>query len=721
MTLSLYDEVGKPLRISARVGKGGEGEVYSIEGTNQVVKFYTIRDVRERELKVREMLANDLAKKCPLVAFPTSLVFDRSRRFVGFTMAKISAHQPLHELYAPGARKVAFPQANYRFLVLTAANIARAIGAANTAGCIVGDINHSGILISLKATVTLIDADSFQVSGGGKILHCLVGVPEYTPPELQGKGLSGIVRTENHDAFGLAVAIFQLLFMGRHPFGGRYSGGDMPLEKAIGEFRFAYSTVRSVGMSPPPGVPTLSDFPIAIRNAFEAAFGPSGIKNRPTPREWIPLLDELRNSLRVCSANSLHQYPPTAAECPWCRMEERFLVPLFLPTITAVDLDSAKGPIIGDILVIWGAIEAVRPPPQKVFPEYLGTAPEPTAEMRATGKRRLAKKIIGWILVAAAVGIFLYKSSAALLALIMGGVGWYLLASKTTANRELEGAYKAIQTRLYEAQAEWERHNDATDFLQLKREFRDKKEEFDALPAKQKSHLENYARNRRTLQLSQFLSKQLIRNYAIPKIGDGRRAVLLSYGIETAADIREGALLAVPGFGPKTAQPLLNWRRHLESRFVYSAAETQADKTAIATIRAETAQRAAQLKFELGMGPAKLTQLASATSSKQAANLPFIEMIQRQRAQTVANLEALGGSPPHVARPISKASAGTPPLQTPSATGTRWPPTIGPQSTRCPKCGGNMVIRLAMRGHHRGNKFYGCLRYPNCSGTRPFP
>ena len=26
----------------------------------------------------------------------------------------------------------------------------------------------------------------------------------------------------NHDNFGLAVLIFQLLFMGRHPFSGRY-------------------------------------------------------------------------------------------------------------------------------------------------------------------------------------------------------------------------------------------------------------------------------------------------------------------------------------------------------------------------------------------------------------------------------------------------------------------------------------------------------------------
>src|SRR5689334_5734140 len=138
MTPSLFDQEGRPIRLSARIGKGGEGEVYSVEGADLVVKFYTIRDLRTRELKVRQMLANDLASKYPLVAFPRSMVFDRSQRFAGFTMSKVSAHKPLHELYSPGARKSNFPHANYRFLVLTAANIARAVGSANAAGCVIG-------------------------------------------------------------------------------------------------------------------------------------------------------------------------------------------------------------------------------------------------------------------------------------------------------------------------------------------------------------------------------------------------------------------------------------------------------------------------------------------------------------------------------------------------------------------------------------------------------
>lgn len=32
----------------------------------------------------------------------------------------------------------------------------------------------------------------------------------------------------------------------------------------------------------------------------------------------------------------------------------------------------------------------------------------------------------------------------------------------------------------------------------------------------------------------------------------------------------------------------------------------------------------------------------------------------------------------------------------------------------CPKCGAPMVLREAMRGDHKGEKFYGCSNYPKC-------
>jgi len=42
----------------------------------------------------------------------------------------------------------------------------------------------------------------------------------------------GLERSAGHDAFGLAVLLFHLLFMGRHPFAGRSLAGEMTIQYA---------------------------------------------------------------------------------------------------------------------------------------------------------------------------------------------------------------------------------------------------------------------------------------------------------------------------------------------------------------------------------------------------------------------------------------------------------------------------------------------------------
>ena len=196
MTLDIFSSDGSRLKLGTRIGRGGEGEIYAIDGTtDRAAKFYTVKDKAGREAKVRKMISNGFSNKSQLIAFPITSLFDGAGRFVGFTMQRVNGHKPLHELYSPGARKAEFPKADYRFLVRTAANIARAVASAHVASCIIGDINHSGILISDKATATLIDADSFQIIDGATRYLCKVGVPEYTPPELQGQRLNSVVRT----------------------------------------------------------------------------------------------------------------------------------------------------------------------------------------------------------------------------------------------------------------------------------------------------------------------------------------------------------------------------------------------------------------------------------------------------------------------------------------------------------------------------------------------
>jgi DNA-binding helix-hairpin-helix protein with protein kinase domain len=184
---------------------------------------------------------------------------------------------------------------------------------------VIGDLNQSGILIAKNAMATLIDCDSFQVTVSGRTFLCKVGKEEFTPPELQGIRFDQIVRTSNHDAFGLAVIIFYLLFMGRHPFDGKFVGrGDVPPRpKAISEYRFAYSCrTNDTRMVPPPHVPLLSDLPKELSDAFEIAFGPSGPSRRPTAADWVLMLERAELQVVGCQNNSAHHFFRAAPSCP---------------------------------------------------------------------------------------------------------------------------------------------------------------------------------------------------------------------------------------------------------------------------------------------------------------------------------------------------------------------------------------------------------------------
>src|SRR5207302_109259 len=117
---------------------------------------------------------------------------------------------------------------DWRFLIRTARNCAAAMTVIHDAGIVVGDVNQGGFLVTRDALVNVIDCDSFQIRTAIETYLCEVAVPEFLPPELHGRPLATTNRTPNHDAFGLAIIIFRLLMLGRHPFAGYRGQGDKP-------------------------------------------------------------------------------------------------------------------------------------------------------------------------------------------------------------------------------------------------------------------------------------------------------------------------------------------------------------------------------------------------------------------------------------------------------------------------------------------------------------
>jgi len=630
---------GNRVRITTVLGKGGEGIVYHIDGDSTVAaKIYLRGSAPARREKVQSMIRAELFKRYGVAAFPIDTLFDERKEFVGFTMRKVANAKPIHELYAPGSRKLEFQDANFQFLARAARNTAAAVASVHHAGCVIGDINHSGFLVDQRATVTLIDADSFQFHSGAAVYRCLVGASDYTPPELRGAALEKVDRVTSHDGFGLAVIVFQLLFMGRHPFAGRFTGqGEMPIEAAIKDGRFAYSLTRrtETRLEPPPFAPTLADVTPEVADLFERAFTakPASFMDRPGAVEWLGALSRFEATLVVCRSNSAHHHPKACPTCPWCRLEAGTGATLFLSSET-IQRVAARGNF--DLDAAMAAIERVlgpgaAPDPSASMPITAGLTPSPGA-VRARAARR-DRRTWASLIGVASILLMLNGIPAAFFGLLVAGalaIGGGnplepLVAAKVSAERVWQSALRDWQHEVGPSRFD----NKKAELIKLAAEHR-------ALIAHERHRLAVLEQERPTRQLTQFLERHLIAKAEIDGIKQGRKATLASYGIETAADVTQHQVRTVPGFGRVLTQKLMDWRNSMERGFVFDPA-IRTDPKAIQQVKDEIATRRAELNAALERGPFELEQLRTQTLAARAH--PTARLTEAHRALRQAEVD----------------------------------------------------------------------------------
>jgi len=364
----LFDASGQHIPLGKKIGAGGEGAVYDLPlyGADFVAKVYHQPLPTHRQAKLLAMVECGTESLRKIAAWPVDALYTtlRGGAICGFIMPKVIGYEPIHHLYGPGHRKQQFPNADWGFLVNTARNVAAAFDVIHAHNHVIADVNQNNIVVARNSIVKLIDCDSFQITTSAKNYLCEVGVGHFTPPELQGHSFHGVHRTRNHDNFGLAVLIFHLLLMGRHPYSGVYLGAEeMPVEKAIQEFRFAFgSNAGSKKMAPPPNSVPLNILPANIAWLFERAFSEesSYTKYRPTAREWLTALDALKEQLSTCSQITSHQYFDELNECPWCKLEQKSKIFFFNSPRPASPIE--LGPSSFDLVKVWEAINAVPSP-----------------------------------------------------------------------------------------------------------------------------------------------------------------------------------------------------------------------------------------------------------------------------------------------------------------------------------------------------------------------
>jgi DNA-binding helix-hairpin-helix protein with protein kinase domain len=643
MSTALFDSKGAPIVLGHELGMGGEGTVYELPGRpKHVAKLYNPqhRPDEAKEAKLTFMAESADEQLLEHVAWPESLLRQgRGGPIVGFLMPKLAGYQPIHATYSPARRRQERPKLAWDFLVHVARNLAAAFDTIHAHGHVVGDVNQGNILVADDSQVVLIDSDSFQIDANGTLHLCDVGVAHFVPPELQGQtSFIGVRRTQNQDNFGLAALIFHLLFGGRHPFSGvpLAQGVGQVLENDIKAFRYAYSRDHEKrGIAPPPRSIPINLVPERIEAMFQLAFTERGaIGGRPSAKEWVGALDELIPKLTRCPIAANHVFPQHLQRCPWCSLESQGVV-YFL------DLTGFTRAQTGFVLSkVWELIEAVPPPtPLKIpRPEDYPVVPVP-AEAQRKHKRTIGS--VRFFAAAATLAVVMTNPELWIPASVVGVGGAAAAgligkeereAERARRKNALDQAEKAYQDVVAAMQSE----AGIAGFRAKKVELQRLRQEYLALPRREKSELDQLHVTARERQLKRHLENQFIDTASIGGIGPQRKSNLRSFGIETAADVKKDEIAKIPGIGPHYTTALLNWRTECEQRFRFDGRKSISE-TDRNIVKAACAARKLALEATFRGGIEELQKLRERAAIRMAELQPRAVQAAKVLSQARSN------------------------------------------------------------------------------------
>ena len=206
--------------------------------------------------------------------------------------------------------------------------------------------------------------------------------------------------------------------------------------------------------------------------------------------------------------------------------------------------------------------------------------------------------------------------------------------------REIERAKRNDERRHQDIEQRWYKEAGGQRFQAKLRELEAKKQEYQSLGDVKQRRLRQLQQQSRDRQLYRYLDSFRIDRANINGIGPSRKANLQSFGIETAADVTERAVLDVPGFGPSYTRKLLYWRRAIESRFVFNPAKG-IDPADIQALERELTGIRLALEQVLNNGPSLLRQISNHVKATREVIRPALEDSIQKLAQAEADWKAV--------------------------------------------------------------------------------
>lgn len=300
----------------------------------------------------------------------------------------------------------------------------------------------------------------------------------------------------------------------------------------------------------------------------------------------------------------------------------------------------------------------------------------------------------------------------------LAGWGWARFMDRNVTERPFIERYESADAKVQTELDAFIRRSGLTEIFQVKAKLDAEIQAYKRIDDELTQELRAFKSNREARQRERFLDQFQVRRASISGIGPAKTATLISFGIETAADVSWAAVRRVPGFGDKMTQKLVVWRQRHEAKFRYDPAPNAQDVTDERAIRFKYAIQKANLEGLIRSG---LTTLRTAKPrldalhSKVRSDAGLLHALE-DRARAEQDLRLLGASIPSskvsISVPVAPRSVPQPvrPIASPT-------PSVQPAAKMvhpsCPKCGSTMHRRIGRYG-----AFWGCSRYPVCRGTR---
>lgn len=223
---------GQTASVGERINQGGESEIFTVEGYNNLLyKRYT--KPRGETVDKIQKLITDRYYEIDGVMAPITMVSEGGV-FSGFLMNAYPQHYELGAtLFSPIHFLESFPSWTRIELIELALSYLSLVSQLHQKGALLGDINPHNVLFRSYNDVAVVDIDSVQI---GDYL-CPMGMEEYASPRLQGAKFSETRRTIEDELFAVAVLLFQIFTLGKHPYA---SIGVESLSEAIKMQHFVY-------------------------------------------------------------------------------------------------------------------------------------------------------------------------------------------------------------------------------------------------------------------------------------------------------------------------------------------------------------------------------------------------------------------------------------------------------------------------------------------------